>query len=218
MARPKVLIQGHGVNDADYPVYNKDNTPMICPYYSRWRNVLIRCYNETYLKKKPTYVGTTVCEEWHLFSNFKSWMETQEWEGLHLDKDILVPGNQHYSPETCAFVPMYINGLLNTNNGYREEGLPVGVAYYKPKFRNRTWKYVVRICEGTGSKQRVLGFTLSTVQGHKMWQLAKADQIDVTIQRYIQEPSYNQDVVKGLYMRVSQLRNDAEQGFRTENL
>ncbi len=74
--------------------------------------MLMRCYSEKYQAKAPTYAGCTVCDEWLMFSNFKGWMQTQNWLGLHLDKDILIRGNKIYRPEACAFVTLETNNFL----------------------------------------------------------------------------------------------------------
>lgn len=103
-------VFGVGINDADYVVCGKHGT---CPYYKAWQNMLKRCYCDSYQAKQPTYVGCTVCDEWLSFSVFRAWMEKQDWRGKELDKDILVPGNRVYSPETCLFVTRQINSLLN---------------------------------------------------------------------------------------------------------
>jgi hypothetical protein len=54
-----------------------------------------------------------VCNEWHNFQNFAEWFcknycdaSMDKWQ---LDKDIIVPGNRVYSPETCCFVPNAVN-------------------------------------------------------------------------------------------------------------
>ena len=73
-----------------------------------------RCYSEVNWKriKSARYEFCEVVDEWHRFTNFKSWMEKQDWEGKHLDKDILVPGNTIYGPDTCMFIPPHINTML----------------------------------------------------------------------------------------------------------
>lgn len=38
--------------------------------YKRWIGMLKRCYSEKELIKCPTYIDCSVCEEWHLYSNF----------------------------------------------------------------------------------------------------------------------------------------------------
>lgn len=94
------LVYGVGVDDLDYP--KKKLLPngkySFCPYYQRWRGMIRRCYSKAQLGKNPNYEGCTVCDEWLTFSNFKSWMEKQDWEGKELDKDLLVRGNKVYSP------------------------------------------------------------------------------------------------------------------------
>lgn len=108
------LYCGVGINDADYivnPGGRKMQGKLMCPFYTRWCNMIKRCYDKNTLKKRKSYDGCSVCDEWLTFSNFKKWMESQEWDGKHLDKDILTMGNKIYSPETCFFVSNRINNL-----------------------------------------------------------------------------------------------------------
>lgn len=79
--------------------------------YTCWWNMMQRCYSHDYQSKKPTYVGCTVCEEWHNFQNFAKWYEENNIDGFHLDKDIKVRGNKVYSPETCMFVSNADNSI-----------------------------------------------------------------------------------------------------------
>ena len=115
-------------NDPSYIVNKKNKGKDVwrCPFYRRWSSMLRRCYSEEHLQKKPTYRGCSVCEDWKTFSNFMAWMKTQSWEGKHLDKDILIPGNKVYSPETCVFVSKEVNNLLNTSPASRGK-YPLGV-------------------------------------------------------------------------------------------
>lgn len=71
-----------------------------------------RCYSSKYKIKNETYKNVLCCEEWLLFSNFKSWMEKQEWKGRQLDKDLLSYKNEVYSPNLCIFVPKEINTFM----------------------------------------------------------------------------------------------------------
>lgn len=75
--------------------------------------MIARCYSKNQGKYTPSYKGCSVCEEWLTFSNFKSWMETQDWEGKELDKDLLGDGTL-YSPETCCFITKHMNLLLSS--------------------------------------------------------------------------------------------------------
>tara|TARA_R110002050_G_scaffold11693_1_gene39168 strand:- start:71 stop:445 length:375 start_codon:yes stop_codon:yes gene_type:complete len=106
---PRKFIHGVATNDADYFTQYKGKT---CPYYSRWRKMLERCYSVEWQESKPTYKECSVCNEWLLFSNFKSWMINQDWIGKELDKDIINNGNKTYSPENCAFVSRKVNLLI----------------------------------------------------------------------------------------------------------
>ena len=105
------LVYTVGINDLKGDKTRPNGTD--CPIYSKWKQMLQRCYSEAYLKNRPTYRGCTVCEEWKTFSNFMAWLTKQKnWEKLELDKDILVPGNKHYSPETCVLVSRDLNNDL----------------------------------------------------------------------------------------------------------
>tara|TARA_R110001606_G_scaffold396567_2_gene570928 strand:+ start:933 stop:1520 length:588 start_codon:yes stop_codon:yes gene_type:complete len=120
-------VYGIGINDAGYTLNKTINGKQkLCPFYSRWYSMIKRCYDPVFWEKRPTYEGCTVCSEWLLFSNFKCWMERQEWEGRSLDKDIIKINNKVYSPENCIFVTTEINNLL-TNVTNNKGSLPIGV-------------------------------------------------------------------------------------------
>ena len=72
--------------------------------------------------------------EWHRFSSFKAWMEKQDWEGKHLDKDLLVPGNKEYGPSTCIFVSNEVNCLFHVTPKRTTE-LPIGVFPWGNRFK-----------------------------------------------------------------------------------
>lgn len=82
--------------------------------YRAWFGMMQRCYCDNIHKKRPTYKGCTVCEEWHNYQNFAEWYyENHPSDGkkYHIDKDILIEGNKHYSPDTCMFVTIKENVL-----------------------------------------------------------------------------------------------------------
>lgn len=129
------LLYGVGIydlrNDPSHATsWYEDGKRKLCPYYQRWFSMFRRLHCKRQQQRRPTYCGCSICEEWKTFSNFMAWMKTQPWEGKHLDKDILVPGNKVYSPETCVFVSSNLNNLLNSNLATRGE-LPIGVTYCK---------------------------------------------------------------------------------------
>lgn len=125
------LVYGVGINDADYQVKPTVNGKKIrCQFYRKWKGMLKRCYSDNYQIKYPTYKGCAVCEEWLIFSNFKSWMVNQDWKNKDLDKDILITGNKFYSPDTCIFVSHEINMILTDRAAARGKW-PIGVCFNK---------------------------------------------------------------------------------------
>ena len=126
------LVHGWGVNDADYVVYTglRNGLRSTCPYYFAWKKMLERVFDTKFHTRHPTYIGASVCDEWKYFMNFRAWMMAQDWRDKQLDKDIIVPGNKHYSPETCAFVDGSLNSLL-LDSASRRGKYPIGVSYNK---------------------------------------------------------------------------------------
>lgn len=167
----KSLLCGVGINDSDYTVtkYKKNENGKwcyhwVCPYYLKWSNMIKRCYSPRDLKRRPSYVGSYVCEEWLTFSNFKAWMEKQDWEGKELDKDIRCKGEPIYSPETCVF----IDHLLNTALTLRVRGdYPIGVS------KQKGYRYKALISGGCKIKTDFLGYYDTPEEAHRAWQLAK---------------------------------------------
>lgn len=139
------LIHRVGVNDSDYNILITKNNKIIwrCPFYVKWYDMLKRCYSSKLHKQYPTYIGCSVCPEWRYFSKFRLWMENQNWKGMALDKDILVKGNQVYSPDTCCFIPTAINVLFSPGLK-KKNNLPEGVELTA----NGTYRVQVRIRPG----------------------------------------------------------------------
>lgn len=164
---------GVGTNDAGYVtvkflcVGGKQGQSWICPYYRVWKDMLRRCYDKLYHKRQPTYVGCTVVEEWKTFSNFKAWMETQDWRGKQLDKDLLVGGNKEYGPVTCVFIPKAVNLFMIDRVADRGD-LPIGVSRnggnYKARCRNPFTK-----------ENEYLGTFSCPEEAHLAWRVKKAE-------------------------------------------
>ena len=125
----RTMVFGVGINDSVTPVRCR-KTKYICPYYSRWSHMIKRCYSECFHKTNATYKDCTTCEEWLTFSNFKRWMQAQDWQGMQLDKDIIKPKNKIYSPENCAFVTCEENNILCDAKSIRGK-YPKGVCYHQ---------------------------------------------------------------------------------------
>lgn len=155
-ARKKIF--GVAVNDLAYSCKRGLHDPLKdCNFYKTWQAMVSRCYSKNVQKRQPYYKGCKVCDEWLLFSNFKKWMETQDWEGKQLDKDLLVRGNRVYSPETCVFIDRKINSFVLERSASRGEYL-IGVCKYK---RDKSF-----IARGNGV---YLGSFKTELEAHLCW-------------------------------------------------
>lgn len=163
----KKLVCGIGINDANYPVQPSINgRQIVCVYYQTWKDILNRCYSEKRLKISPTYRGCEISEHWKTFSNFKTWMETQNWIGKQLDKDILFPNNKIYSEHTCVFVDQSINSFLTDSSSARGKYM-IGVSWHK-----RVEKYIARCNDGAGDVI-FLGYFNDELSAHLAWKACK---------------------------------------------
>lgn len=158
--RKNKLVYNKGVRDIPSSFNNKHTEA-----YCKWIDMLGRCYSDKYLIRRPSYVGCSVCDDWLVFSNFNAWFNRNNVIGYHLDKDILVDGNKVYSPDTCCFVPLYINNLFLEQNSKRGE-YPIGVS-----FEVSTNKYKAQLSEGKINKN--LGRYDTAEDAHIAWVIEK---------------------------------------------
>ena len=161
MKHPTVL--NVGIYDSDKTTLTKD-----CPYYAVWHAMLVRVYCQKFRASNPSYAGCSVHPDWHLFSNFKSWMVLQDWEGKCLDKDLLVPGNRIYGPDTCLFVSKKVNSLL-TKQPRRKGIYPLGVHPWGSRYKASMRKNM---------KTHHIGVFDSPEEAHAAYCLEKAEWVE----------------------------------------
>ena len=204
--KPKKLVFGVGINDAGYAVRKsetigyvdgkrKEKQVWVCPYYQTWKSMLMRCYSAKYQERYPTYKGCAVSEEWLTFSAFKIWMEKQDFESKHLDKDLLLEGNKAYSAETCVFVSPMVNAFTNDHGAKRGEWV-IGASWHKPleKFRAN--------CKNPFTKKEEhLGYFTCEQEAHKAWLKRKLE-----LARLLAAEQTDPRVAKALVDRYSQYR------------
>jgi hypothetical protein len=193
----KKLVYGVGINDLSEKVYVNGS---IIPLYGCWNNMLKRCYELKYRITHPTYIGCIVCDEWLVLSKFKKWFDVNYKEGLELDKDILVQGNKIYSPDTCCFVPKYLNRLL-TDSGSSRGDLPIGVTALKPSIKSRriTTTYLMTCSNGYN---KAITKAFKTVEEAQEWySVTKKRIVAEQVQRALDEKAIDQRIADALLSR-----------------
>ena len=166
-------VHGFGIKDTPEPVtfgHMVDGKWVIksrCHMYATWSGMIMRCYYDKSLKVNPSYGGCSVWEGWKYFSAFRSWMETQDYEGKHLDKDLLVFGNKIYSPDTCIFIPIRINSFLVDSKGRRGDCL-LGTWWDTER-----GKYQTQCRNPFTGKKEYLGRYNTQMDAHLAWKTRK---------------------------------------------
>lgn len=159
------LIYGVGTNSKGRykaKVNGKHTKP-----YRTWFNMLQRAYCPKYHARRPTYVGCSVTGGWLDYQGFAEWFSNHEYSnrGYELDKDLLMPGNNIYAPDRCAFVPQQLNTLLLDSGAMRGQ-YKQGVS--RNKGRN---KFVARIV--IDGKQKSLGRFDTEIEAYRVYKQAK---------------------------------------------
>ena len=180
-------VHGIGVSGTKYP--SRVNGVLI-KEYGLWSNMLERCYNDVYKKKKPTYESCEVSDNFKSYEYFYEWCNNQfgfnnkDWQ---LDKDLLIKGNKVYSEDSCIFIPSEINLLLVKNTASRGEYL-IGVYWSK------THKaFVARVSKNKG-KQEHLGYFNTELEAFNAYKQAKESFIKEQAEKWkgkIDERAYN---------------------------
>ena len=137
--------------------------------YMLWKDMLTRCYSDTYKKKNPTYIDCKVSDGFLYYEYFYEWCHNQigfSNQGWQLDKDLLVKGNKVYSESTCVFIPREINQVLTKCTASRGEQL-IGVYWCNT---NKAFK--AQVCKSKG-KQKNLGFFKTEIEAFNAYKQAK---------------------------------------------
>ena len=159
-------VYGVGISGTKYPpTVNGRNTKE----YALWYSMLKRCYSDTYKKKRTTYEGCEVSDNFKSYEYFYEWCNEQIGFGnigFELDKDLLIKGNKVYSETTCVFLPQEINTLLVKNTASRGEYL-IGVSWHK-----KGKSFVAQINKNKG-KQEKLGSFNTEIEAFNAYKQAK---------------------------------------------
>ena len=155
--------------------------------YICWCNMLKRCYSAKFQEKYPTYIGCRVCDDWLYYPNFKNWYDENYYEinnkKSELDKDVLIKGNKIYSPDTCVFVPQFINKLFTKSQKRRGE-LPIGVSYYKA---SKKYRASLSVFKNEKKTFKHLGYFDTVNEAFEVYRRAKEDNIKEIADNYKDE-------------------------------
>ncbi len=135
--------------------------------YQTWRDMLCRCYDPKSLEMHPTYNDCTVAKEWHNFQTFSAWFTDNYIEGYQLDKDIKVPGNRVYGPDTC----MFVTPAENT-----EAACALSTVFASPEGVRVEVTNIRKFSRGKDLDRRAISRVKDGKQGHhKGWKLWKEE-------------------------------------------
>ena len=141
--------------------------------YDLWYSMLRRCYSDNSKKKRPTYEGCKVSENFKSYEYFYEWCHSQigfDNDGnenpFHLDKDLLIKGNKIYSESTCVFIPSEINSLLTKCTASRGKHL-IGVSWH-----NASKSFRAQISKNKGKREH-LGCFKTELEAFNAYKQAK---------------------------------------------
>lgn len=171
MPAHRKLVMGRGVNDAPFP------TSLAMQSYRLWNNILSRCYGVR-TKANVCYEGCEMDPSWFSYMTFVEWYDAHHRDGWELEKDLLVPGNKVYGPDTCVFVPHYLNLAITKldSKGYSVDK------------RLKIKPYIVMIGD------TYIGGYATPEEAWEAWAIARANHLLDVHDRYIKEPGFNWQV------------------------
>lgn len=190
-------LRGIGINDADYCVnLTIEGKQFKCPAYTTWVNMIVRVYDKKIHVKQPTYDGVTICDDWHKFKNFMHWWVDNQVDGWHIDKDLL-SDSRCYSPETCIFVPQWLNSFITDHGASRGE-LPIGVS-----LERSTGRFKAQCRDPIAMDIGYLGLFDTPESAHTAWRRRKLD-LSLKLKEFMD------DIDIRIYPRVVEIINCAK--------
>jgi len=180
--RPELrsLVHGVGENDVMIPGFTSTRT------WRTWEGI-IRRTDKRDLKwlaqpGKERYAECTLDLRWYKLSAFKEWIE--QWDDFgnkQVDKDLLIPGNKIYGPDTCLMVRPVVNSwfkVKKTRGGDLPRGVSLNTAWKKGKSPNPYRAQITPI----GGKRTHLGSYATVEEASAVFEKARKEQIKVLIE------------------------------------
>ena len=137
--------------------------------YCKWLHMHLRA------GKASGYLECSIHPDWYVYSTFKAWLTSHEgWRELEIDKDLMVPGNKVYGPDTCCLIPQSLNAFLVDN--LTSTGKLSG-AFFQKRLKNKPYQAKVAVTNETGVwGQKHLGYFATELEAHNAWKEAKHKQ------------------------------------------
>lgn len=105
--------------------------------YTRWNDMKKRCRKGMEPNWKwLTYADTEMSTEFQDYQKFVPWHMAQIGYGFdkyHIDKDLILPGNRVYGPDTCVLLPAALNQFICVKRNFGA-ALPTGVYMLRGRF------------------------------------------------------------------------------------
>jgi hypothetical protein len=174
--RPELrsLIYGVGENDVMIPEFTKTRT------WRTWAGIIRRtdCRDLKWLKSHKSYEGCTLDLRWYKLSAFKEWIEQwEDYQNKEVDKDILIPGNKIYGPDTCLMVTPIVNKWFMPNPNSSSD-LPRGVSKANKDCKKPYFSQIKTIF----GKKENLGYFWTIEEASASYEKARKEQIQILIE------------------------------------
>lgn len=178
--RPELrkLVYGVGINDVMIPYFTGTRT------WRTWSGIIRRTDNRDpkWINKqnKQSYVDCTLDPRWYKLSVFKEWIEQwDDFENKEVDKDILIPGNKIYGPDTCLMVRPIVNAWFKpTIKG----DLPRGVCWNSSWRRGKSPNPYRTQITPIGGKRTSLGCYDTVEEASAVFEKSRKEQIQILIE------------------------------------
>ena len=178
--KDRKLVYGIGINDVMISGFSTSKIGR------RWYNIIKRTdrRNPNIYGFETTYKDCTLDPRWFKLSAFKEWSEQwDDYENKEIDKDILIPGNKIYGPETCLMVSKSVNLFFRPNI---KRNLARGVHHvskFKKGGKNPYSASIVRWSEKLKKKSRIhLGHYPTIEEASAAYESARKEEIQFLIE------------------------------------
>ena len=171
-------VYGVGINDVMIPYFTSTRT------WKTWSGIIRRTDNRDPKwineQNKTSYIGCTLDSRWYKLSAFKEWIEQwDDFENKEVDKDILIPGNKIYGPDTCLMVRPIVNSWFKpTVVGDLPRGVSWNPGWKKGKSPNPYRAQITPI----GGKRTALGQYATVEEASAVFEEARKEQIKILIE------------------------------------